>query len=204
MTDNTTDDEQNEDTGLKAKNAELLKKLNAQKAENKTLADKFAELEERFNDTADTSKSEIEKERNRFERDLQKLKEANDALTANLSTLKIDGAVNEAIAKNGVLPQHVRAVTLMLKDGAKMDDGEALVNGVPLTDHISTFFSGDDAKHYVAAPANTGGGAKGSSTVATSGEPIKNLTEAMKLKSENPSAFATANLDPALSFLKRA
>lgn len=207
MTDNTTTTD-DDTSGLKAKNADLLKKLNDEKNARKTLEERLQAIE----DERDTAKSEAASKAGDFETlksqlekkhqaELKKLSDANEALGKNLSALKIDGTISDAIAKAGVLPQHVRAVTLMLKDGASMENGEAMVNGVSLTDHVASFFKSEDAKHYVAAPANSGAGAQGSSATGKGGM-IKTLTEFMALAKTDKAAALAANVDPSLEYLK--
>ena len=208
MTDNTTTATDEDTSGLKAKNADLLKKLNDEKSARKSLEERLQTLE----DERDSAQSEvatkagdIETIKTQLEKkhaaELKKRDDANDALTKQLSTLKIDGAISDAIAKNGVLPQFVRAATLELKDGATIENGEAVVNGVPLADHIATSFKSEAFKHYVAAVANSGAGAQGSSAQA-SGKVITSMTEFMALAKTDKAAALAANLDPSLEYLK--
>lgn len=158
---------------LETKNSELIDR----EKKAKTAAEDAEEAREESDRIANEKSGDIEK----IKADMKKLhdreiKKLNDTIEANktamkanedrLSTLLIDNTINEAIAKNGVLPHFTPAVTAMLKLGAKMENGEAMVDGTPLADKLTSFFTSEDARHYVAAPANSGGGAQGSTTTA--------------------------------------
>lgn len=182
------------------------KDLQAEKLDAKTKADKAEEAREELERQHNEASGDVEKIKadlkKLHDKELKKLQDANAAHEARLSQLLIDNTINEAIAKNGVLPHFAPAVTAMLKLEAKMENGEAVAGGVPLSDHIQNFFSGDSGKHFVAAPANTGGGAQGST--ATASKVISSIDEYSKLVKENPAAAAAANLDPSLAYLKSA
>jgi len=168
MTDKTTETEtQTEDvSGLKANNADLKSRLKKEQDKSRDLETRLDALEQSINDAADSTKTEIDREKARAARDIQRLTDANANLTSQLATLKIDNVINEQIAKAGVLPHHAPILATFLRNGATMENGEAVVGGKPLTDHLTEFFSSEAAKHYVAAPANSGAGATGSTTSA--------------------------------------
>jgi hypothetical protein len=152
-----------EKTAILKKNKELIDREKAAKK----LADEAEEArDEAANDAAkkagdvDTITASLTK---KHAAEIKKLADKNADYESRLSTLLVDNAISAAIVENGVMPQFARAVTAMLKADASVTDGEALANGVPLADHIKSFFIGDEGKHFVAAPANSGGGAQGSS-----------------------------------------
>jgi hypothetical protein len=98
------------------------------------------------------------------------LKSRDDKITGyenRLSELLIDNAVKTALTQLGVPPEHARAATLLMKDGVTMVNGEAMVGDVPFADHLASWAKSDEAKHYTAAPNNTGAGASGSTAKAT-------------------------------------
>jgi len=100
----------------------------------------------------------------KYEAQIAKLTEGNAKLTADLSILKIDNVIADAMSKNGVMAEDVDILSTFLKTGATIENGEAMVNGVPLAEHVSSFFSSERASRYVAAPQNNGAGATGNTT----------------------------------------
>ena len=194
----TAHDEEKE--RLKTKNKELVDREKSAKTLADEAADRAAEAErlaaEKSGDTTKLTESLNKK----HAAELKKLTDANTAYETRLASLLIDNTINEAIAKNGVLPQYAPAVTALLKSGAKMENGEAFTNGVPLAEHVTSFFTGDEGRYFVAAPANSGGGAQGST--AKPATAITSVSEFMKLAKENPAAAASANLDPSIAYLK--
>lgn len=153
---------------LEAKNSELIDR----EKDAKRKADEAEDAREEADRIANEKSGDVEKIKADLkkvhDREIKKIQDANTAMESRLSTLLIDNTINEAIAKNGVLPHFTPAITAMLKLGAKMENGEAMVDGQPLSDKISSFFTSENARHYVAAPDNSGGGAQGSSAKANS------------------------------------
>jgi hypothetical protein len=95
-----------------------------------------------------------------------------DGLSKNLSekdgALKsylIDNGLSEALLKANVRPEMMGAVKAMLKShtALKEDGGQyqALLGDKPLFEAVSEWAASDEGKHFVAAPANSGGGASG-------------------------------------------
>lgn len=83
------------------------------------------------------------------------------------SQLLIDNGLLESLAKNGVTnPVHQKAAAALLKSNVQLvADGDkrvAKVGDKVLADFISEWALGDEGKHFVAAPANSGGNASGS------------------------------------------
>ena len=80
----------------------------------------------------------------------------------------IDNGLNDALLKVGVRPEMMTAVKAMLKSQTKLtsDNGQysALIGDKPLIDAVSEWAAGDEGKHFVSAPANSGGGAPGGSS----------------------------------------
>lgn len=114
-------------------------------------------------------------------KELKKLTDANTALNRNLEKLTVDDAISSAIAKAGVLPQHVRAMTLLMKDGVVFDQGTATRDGQPLADALTAFLGSDDAAPYLPASGSSGAGARGStSTTAPAPNSLDALMAAAK------------------------
>ncbi|THD35706.1 MAG: hypothetical protein E7773_10185 [Sphingomonas sp.] len=193
--------------------AEATKKLNDKNAqllsEKKKLAqektDAEAALEQATTEAAeksgniDTVKANLSKQ---HEAELTKLRNELATTSERLSSMTRETTLNEALTAANVLPSAMPLVKAFLASNAKFENGEWSVEGVSLRDHADTWLKSADAAHYVAAPANSGAGATGS-TAKAGAQPIKSLDEVMKLAKENPSALASANLAPELEYIRK-
>lgn len=149
---------------LSAKNRELLGEVKALKAkakgadidpaEHAALQQKVEELTDELGKVQKTSKTEVEKL-------TRALAEKDGALTQHL----IDAGLTDALAKAGVAPHYLNAAKAMFKGQAalKAENGQyqALIGEKPIADAIKAWAQTDEGKHFVSAPANTGGGASG-------------------------------------------
>ena len=168
-----TDDHNDQLEKLKAdievlanKNRELLGELRTAKAkakgseidpaEHANLQNTVAELQEKLDKATKNAAKEIETL-------TKSLTEKDGALQSYL----IDNGLSEAMLKVGVRPEFMGAAKAMLKSATtiKADNGQyhALMGDKPLADAVAEWAASDEGKHFVAAPANSGGGAPGSS-----------------------------------------
>jgi hypothetical protein len=162
-------------------------KANAAAKAAQEAADQAAQDAAEKSGDIETLKASLEK---KHKADLQKLTDANSAYETRLSELLIDNAVKTALTTYGVPPELARGATLLMKDGVKMVNGEAMVGEVPFGDHLEAWSKSAEAKHYIAAPNNTGAGATGSTAKANAlSKPPETADEwstYMKLANENP------------------
>lgn len=149
---------------LSAKNRELLGEVKTLKAkakgadidpaEHAALQQKVEELTDELGKVQKTSKTEVEKL-------TRALAEKDGALTQHL----IDAGLTDALAKAGVAPHYLNAAKAMFKGQAalKAENGQyqALIGEKPIAEAIKAWAQTDEGKHFVSAPANTGGGASG-------------------------------------------
>jgi hypothetical protein len=155
---------------LSAKNKELLSEVKALKAkakgadidpvEHAALQTQVEELTDKLSKAEKFSKSEIDK--------LSKsLTEKDGALNKHL----IDAGLTDALVKAGVQPAMLDAVKALHQSKASINakDGayEALIDGKPLAEFVTTWTQSDQGKHFVSAPNNNGGGAQGGSGKGT-------------------------------------
>jgi hypothetical protein len=155
---------------LSAKNKELLSEVKALKAkakgadidpvEHAALQTQVEELTDKLSKAEKFSKSEIDK--------LSKsLTEKDGALNKHL----IDAGLTDALVKAGVQPAMLDAVKALHQSKASINakDGayEALIDGKPLGEFVTTWTQSDQGKHFVSAPNNNGGGAQGGSGKGT-------------------------------------
>ena len=168
-----------ETKGIKAKNAELI-------AAQKTLKDAA--------DEAETAKAEasgdIEAMKASHAKALEKIAADRDAALAARDTLMIDNVITSDLATHNVSSPFRSVLTQAWKAQAKVQDGVAMIDGQPIADFIRGFVSSDEGKHYVAAPANSGAGAPGSTRTST-------FTAAPKTAAEFQAFGELANRNPA-------
>lgn len=152
--------------GLSKKNQELLAELKEARkgkaidpAEIDRLQAKIDSLETDLG-TAQTAKKAQDK----------LLKQVQDALAAEsgfTQKLLLDNGLTDALVKAGVANQFIPAVKAMLGTQAKIiadgDARKAVIGDKDLTEFVSSWATSDEGKHYIAAPANGGGGASGGS-----------------------------------------
>jgi hypothetical protein len=156
-TDTTTEDV----SGLKSKNAELLRKLK----DAETRAKQAEEDAERAAETANSANStELEKMQKRAEKAERELKAANDRADSTAKSLRdyrADNAINAAIAAANVDAKHVALLSKALRADVEFsDDGEPTIGGKTVDAYAKSFFA-KDGLSYVRAANNTGGLAKG-------------------------------------------
>lgn len=82
-----------------------------------------------------------------------------------LSGLLIDSGITEALAKGGVAPHYLPTLKSHLKSQAqiKSENGafSAVLGEKPLAEGVAAFLASEDGKHFIGAPASSGGGASG-------------------------------------------
>jgi hypothetical protein len=157
---------------LAAKTKELLGELRSAKAKAKgsdidpedyaRLQSEVEELSGRLAQSDKLSKGEIAKL-------TKSLQEKDGALNG----LLVDSGISDALAKAGVAPHYVNPLKAMFKTQAQLvnENGayKAVIGDKGVADAIGAYLSGDEGKHFVAAPANSGGGAQGSGGKGASG-----------------------------------
>jgi hypothetical protein len=132
----------------KAKGAEIDPEAHA------ALQTQVEDLTEKLAKAEGASRKEIEKL-------TKNLSEKDGALQKYL----IDANLTESLAKAGVKPEFMDASKALLKSSAaiKAENGEyvPVIADKPLADYVTEWAKGDQGKHFIAAPANNGGGAGG-------------------------------------------
>lgn len=97
--------------------------------------------------------------------DAQKALKQAEAEGGVVRQLLVENGLNEALTKAGVKPEYLKAAKAMFaKDVQVVQDGEnrvAKVGDKALTEFVTSWAQSDEGKHFVSAPANSGGGAGG-------------------------------------------
>lgn len=154
-------------TGLVEKNKELLGKLKKatkdaaiDPAEHQALQSELEQTQAKLVETSKALKvatGEVDKHKKAYETEAQ-----------YVQRLIADNGLIKELTENKIKPELMDGVLALLsKDVAIRVNGEeraAFVGDKPLKDFVSEWAKSDKGKHYVAAPANQGGGAQGSGT----------------------------------------
>jgi len=148
-------------TGLKTKNKELLAKVKAGGDGDP----KAIEALENEIDANKTKIANLEKDARKAAKTIETLTGERDGERTAVSKLIVDGGLTEALTVAKVAPQFLPAAKALLQGRVTIkQDGEArtaMVGDKSLGDFVKEWSQGDEGKHYVAAPANGGGGAPG-------------------------------------------
>lgn len=160
-------DNQDPTAGLKAKNAELISKNKTYQTELEQLraekAEREAEAERKAGDFAALEKRLTEK----HEKAIKAMQERNDALDAELRTIKVDNELaSNYVALNG-RPELAPAFSALMKSQAVYENGEATIQGKSIADYVSGYLKTKEGLHFVRADDNSGSGAMGSEAKAT-------------------------------------
>lgn len=161
-------------SGLKAKNVDLASRLEKARAGKSIDPDDYRALEEKSakleSDLAAANKvlktSGVE---------LEKIKKAYDSESRFSRQLLVDNGLVDALTKAGVTnPISLKAAKAMLKDQVELiiegESRKAMIGDKDLTTAIKDWAGGDEGKHFIAAPANSGGGATGSGNGGATGK----------------------------------
>jgi predicted RNase H-like nuclease (RuvC/YqgF family) len=159
-------------TGLKKKNKELLAKNKAgEHGDPKEIEKLETDLE-----AANTTIRNMEKDKRKHERTINELTAERDGERKAINQLLVDKGLTEALTANKVAPQFLPAAKALLQSRVTVkQDGEArtaVIGDKSLGDAVKEWSLGDEGKHYVAAPANGGGGAPGGHTPQGGAKPI--------------------------------
>lgn len=150
--------------GLLAKNQELLGKVKKLQKDAAIDPAEYQALSE-AKDTAEAKLAEALKTVKQATSQAEKDRKALEAETGYVSKLLIDNGLTDALLKAGVKPEMSKAVKAMLAGQVSLkvegDKRLAVVGDKALGDFVTEWAQSDEGKHFVAAPANQGGGANG-------------------------------------------
>jgi hypothetical protein len=150
--------------GLLAKNQELLGKVKKLQKDAAIDPAEYQALSE-AKDTAEAKLAEALKTVKQATAQAEKDRKALEAETGYVSKLLIDNGLTDALLKAGVKPEMSKAVKALLAGQVSLkvegDKRLAVVGDKALGDFVTEWAQSDEGKHFVAAPANQGGGANG-------------------------------------------
>lgn len=160
-TENTTDTSSEDTSGLKNKNAELLRKL--KEAENRAEAAEREKADAEEN-AANEKRSDLDKANRQIEKLTKDLADANtkaSEATKSFHSYKADNEISNLLIAHKVQPDDAPMVTAYLKSLRTLDEeGNATFDGKTGEDFAKAYFAGA-GKRYTSAPDNSGGGSTG-------------------------------------------
>lgn len=149
---------------LSAKNRELLAEVKVAKAKAKG-ADIDPGDHAALQSEVEALKAQLDKSQKEAAKTIEGLNKSLSTKDGALQNYLIDNGLNDALLKAGVRPEMMPAVKAMLKSQTKLSEAEgqysALMGDKPLMEAVAEWAAGDEGKHFVAAPANSGAGALG-------------------------------------------
>lgn len=160
--------------GLKSKNEELLGDKKKLKSELSSIQEQINAIKEE-KEAAETAAAEKSGDVEKIKATLEaKHKKELEALAAQVNDgksklhgLLVENGLTDALTKAGVAPQYLDAVKSLVttKHKAEIVDNEGVVSatldGQPLSEFVTQWAQGEQGKHFIAAPANGGGGTGG-------------------------------------------
>lgn len=148
----------NDNSGLVAKNKELLGKLKKQQDTlDQLLADKEAAEATAAEKAGDWEKLKSQLEA-KHKKEVDGLKAQLETASNDLRTIRVDNEIAQIIAKSGVTAAHVPAVEALMLRKVEYADGQASIDGKSVSDWAKDYFAKDGAI-YRPAPDNSGAGA---------------------------------------------
>lgn len=163
-----------ETSGLIAKRDELLSEVKRLKKGQEIKPEQYEALEnelESYKDKLTEANKLVKNTQTEFEK-VKKMFEAENSFT---SKLLVDNGLQAELMKAGVTnPAHLKAVKSMLSSQVQVkvegDERKAVIGDKTLSDYVSEWSKSDEGKHFIAAPANTGGGSTGGGNASGGGK----------------------------------
>jgi hypothetical protein len=153
--------------GLKAKNQELIGEVRKLKAGGTVTPEQLAAVE-RERDELETKFADATKQLKAANTALEATTKERDGEKAYNQRLLVNNGLNDALLAAGVKnPAHLKAAAALITQAGQIEvkvEGEnrsALIGGKPLAEFVKAWSQSDDGKHFVSAPDNQGGGARG-------------------------------------------
>jgi len=163
---------------LTAKNRELLGEVKVAKARAKGAEIDPAE-HAALQSEVDALRADLTKVTKDSTKTIEQLQKNLTDKDGALQSYLIDNGLTDALVKAGVRSEFMGAAKAMLRNQAqiKAEDGNyaALMGDKPLVDGVAEWASSDEGKHFISAPANSGGGAAGGNGSQQSLAPNGNL-----------------------------
>lgn len=151
-------------SGLISKRDELLAEVKKLRKNQEIKPEQLEDLENQL-ETYKTKLTEAEKQAKAIAQEAEKVKKLYEAESGFTNNLLVENGLNEALVKEGIAKQFLPAVKSMLKGQVQVkiegNERKAVIGDKPLSDFVSEWSKSEEGKHFIAAPANSGGGSNG-------------------------------------------
>lgn len=152
-------------TGLASKNKQLLTELKEARKGREIDPAEIEKLEAKI-DTLDTELKAAQKAAKDSAKMVETATKTLETEKRFTQKLLIDNGLVSELTKHGITNAvHLKAAQAMLRNGVEIvadgDNRTAKVGDKTLTDFVKEWAAGDEGKHFVSAPGNSGGGAQG-------------------------------------------
>lgn len=151
-------------SGLISKRDELLAEVKKLRKNQEIKPEQLEELENQV-ETYKTKWTEAEKQAKTIAAEADKVKKLYEAESGYTNNLLVENGLNEALVKEGIAKQFLPAVKSMLKGQVTVkiegNERKAVIGEKALSEFVSEWSKSEEGKHFIAAPANSGGGSNG-------------------------------------------
>ena len=152
--------------GLKNHNKQLLADLKRNERNGKSVDPAEVERLEAALEKSQADNATLQKQNKDLTKNFEEKSNALDSESKYTRQLLIQNGLTAELSKAGVTnPTHLKAVQAMLKENVQIvvegDARIAKIGDKALSDFVKEWAAGDEGKHFVQAPANSGGGATG-------------------------------------------
>ena len=151
-------------SGLISKRDELLAEVKKLRKNQEIKPEQLEELENQV-EAYKTKWTEAEKQAKATAQEAERVKKLYEAESGYTNNLLVENGLNEALVKEGIAKQFLPAVKSMLKGQVQVkiegNERKAIIGDKPLSEFVSEWSKSEEGKHFIAAPANSGGGSTG-------------------------------------------
>lgn len=160
-------------SGLVSKRDELLAEVKKMRKNQEIKPEQLEELENQV-EAYKTKWTEAEKLAKTAAQEAEKVRKLYEAESGYTNNLLVENGLNEALVKEGIAKQFLPAVKSMLKSQVTVkiegNERKAVIGEKALSDYVSEWSKGEEGKHFIAAPANSGGGSNGGGNASGAGK----------------------------------
>ena len=151
-------------SGLISKRDELLAEVKKLRKNQEIKPEQLDELENQV-EVYKTKWADAEKLAKATAVEAEKVKKLYEAESGYTNNLLVENGLNEALVKEGIAKQFLPAVKSMLKGQVTVkiegNERKAVIGEKALSEFVSEWSKSEEGKHFIAAPANSGGGSNG-------------------------------------------
>lgn len=151
-------------SGLISKRDELLAEVKKLRKNQEIKPEQLEELENQV-ETYKAKWTEADKQAKAIAQEADKVKKLYEAESGYTNNLLVENGLNEALVKEGIAKQFLPAVKSMLKGQVQVkiegNERKAVIGEKALSEYVSEWSKSEEGKHFIAAPANSGGGSNG-------------------------------------------